>query len=62
MKDLMKAFRPQIFFRQAGVFQDCLIRGQKLAGGANRDDELRDSVDDGSKFSLGFGYFGESPF
>jgi hypothetical protein len=60
MKDLTKPFRPHFFFRQAGVLQYCLIRGQKVSVGPDRYDELRYCIDDGSKFSFGFGYFVES--
>ena len=54
MKDVAEAFRPHFLFRQAGVVQYRLIRGQKCAVGPERDDELRYGIDDCSKFSFGF--------
>jgi hypothetical protein len=57
---LQEISRPQFFFRQAGVLPYCLICVQKVSVGPNSDDELRDGIDDGSKFSFGFGDFVKS--
>jgi hypothetical protein len=54
VKYVAEAFRPHFLFRQARVVQYCLICGQKCAVSPERDDELRDGIDDGSKFSFGF--------
>src|SRR3984885_8515074 len=53
VKNLTKASRPHFFFRQAGVVPYCLIRVKKCSVGPNSDDELRDCIDDCSKFSFG---------
>src|SRR3989441_12077497 len=60
MKDITKVFRPHVFFRQAGVVEYCLIRGEKFSVGLNTDDELRDCINDCSKVNLGFGHLVES--
>jgi hypothetical protein len=61
VKDLRKAFRSHFFFRQAGVLQYFLICMQKVSVGPNGDDELGYCIDDGPKFSFGFGFFVEGP-
>ena len=61
MKDRTKALRSHFFPYQAGVLEYCLVRGQKISVGPNRDDELGYCIDDCSKFSFGFGLFVERP-
>src|SRR5216684_6397926 len=61
MEDLTKPVRSHFFFGQAGVLHYCLIRVQEVSVSSNSNDQLRYCIDDGAKFSFGFGYFIESP-